>query len=158
MSYITLQIGADGAIFDAYLGVSRARQDALKAASQPVPNTIKVRALLDTGASCTCVHPSFPAALGLTPSGNAELYTVSTGDDPEEFDEYDVSLLVINPTATVAPVIHAFHAMPLYFSTIKMVGTKALEKLGCDVLVGRDILESCMFVYDGKNSTLLLAY
>jgi hypothetical protein len=66
--------------------------------------------------------------------------------------------MVINPTASVGPVIHAFHAMPLYFQTIKMVGTKALENLGCDVLVGRDILEGCLFVYDGKNSSLLLAY
>lgn len=43
---------------NAALGVSEARRQALTAAGQPVPPFVPIRALLDTGASVTCVDPT----------------------------------------------------------------------------------------------------
>ena len=59
MPHFTLQIGAQGAIMAALIGVSEGRRNALIAQSQALPALVPVSALVDTGASCTCISTSF---------------------------------------------------------------------------------------------------
>lgn len=56
-------------MLDAFVTVSAARSTAMTAAGIPVPGLQQIRALLDTGASCTCLDPTVIAALGISPTG-----------------------------------------------------------------------------------------
>src|SRR6266478_6074661 len=94
MPHFTLQIGPQGPMLDALVGVSQARRTALAAVGQPVPNPIRLRALVDTGASGTSVDPSITSALNLTPTGRVQVVTPSTGSTPHEADQYDVALII----------------------------------------------------------------
>src|SRR6266446_1508046 len=94
MSHFTLQMGLEGPVLNAYIGVSLARAEALTKANQAVPNPVGIRALVDTGASCTCVDPVVFLSLGLTPTGSIAMFTPSTGANPHQADQYDVSLAI----------------------------------------------------------------
>lgn len=129
------------------MGVSQARRRALEAAKQKVPANIAIRALVDTGATCTCIDPSVSAELGLKVTGKDAMNTASTGNEPYEANRYDASLIVRNPGDydLVKPNIPVSE-MPLF-------GT-----LGVHALIGRDVLEDCLLIYDGKNGFFTLAY
>lgn len=94
MPHFTIQISPNGALLNALIGVSQERENALKTANQDVPIFMPVRALIDTGASATCVDPSVLQNLRLTPTGNTTVNTPSTGNQPVSVDQYDVSLVV----------------------------------------------------------------
>jgi hypothetical protein len=132
----------------AFLTVSEARRDALLQASLPVPDAVRVSALVDTGASCTCVDPSFMAKLGLTPTGSVPVNTPSTGGTPHVAHQYDAGLIV--------PGALQDHT-PLIFPTIAIVSAELLVQ-GIDALIGRDILSNCVLNYNGTAGYFTLAY
>lgn len=146
MSYFTLQVTAAGPILSAYITVSEARAAALTEAGQPIPQPVLIRALVDTGASCTCVDPSVLATLNLTPTGSVSINTPSTGTTPHLADEYDVGLTIPDG------------ASPLFLQTIPVVASELLTSHGFHALIGRDILEHCLLVYNGKESFFSLAF
>lgn len=134
-------------MLDAYVGVSQARNTALQLAKQRIPTPEKIRALLDTGASCTCIDPSVLKALGIPPTGNVLLNTPSTGSEPHTANVYDVSLAI--PGAT---------SPPLFLHTIAIAETELLAKQGFHALIGRDVLENCVFHYNGPVKILTVSY
>lgn len=149
MPYITIQVSPQGLVCDAFVHVSKARREALLAAKQPVPPAQRIRALVDTGASCTCIDPSYATALGLTPKGaKVQIDTASTAGTPFEADQYDISLIILNPDPNDYPLIRP---------TIPASGMELLD-LGLDALIGRDVLSGCMLVYDGKNEQFSIVY
>src|SRR6266702_2828657 len=94
MPHFTLQLSTQGPLLDAVVRISHDRHLALTAAGLVVPNPVPIRALVDTGASATCVDPSVLTALSLSPTGNTSMITPSTGATPISVDQYDVSLSV----------------------------------------------------------------
>jgi hypothetical protein len=147
MSHFTLQIGPNGPLMDAFVAVSEARRNALTAAGQPIPNVIRIRALVDTGASGTCVDPSVPQGLGLTPTGSTSMVTPSTGATPHTADQYDVAIVV--PCA---------NAPPLVFQTVPVACVELLASQGFHALIGRDILNKCILHYNGTTALFTIAY
>lgn len=131
-------------MLSAVVGVSEAREGALKRTGQPIPPLVPIRALIDTGASCTCLDPSVVTALNLTPTGSVSVNTPSTGTTPHTADQYDVGLAI--PIGT-----------PLILRTIPVVASELLPQ-GFHALIGRDILEQCLFVYNGKDGFFTLAF
>jgi Aspartyl protease len=119
------------------IGVSEGRETALKAAGLPIPAVIRVSALLDTGASCTCVDPSVLAPLGLSTTGPAHIITPSTGAAPAVFDQFDVSLMIAGTMAQ--PILH--------LKTVPIVASP-LKHQGFDALLGRDVLKQCVLHYN----------
>ena len=73
MSHFTLPVSAGGPILDAFVGVSAARQMALEAVGQPVPALVRIRALVDAGATATCIDPTVPATLPTIPVAAVDL-------------------------------------------------------------------------------------
>lgn|SRR5579862_1457989 len=132
----------------ATIGVSEPRRAALHAAGQAIPKEIRVTALVDTGASCTCVDPSVMAALGLTPTGMVSIQTPSTGGTPHHADQYDVCLRIMTKIPADA----------LYRATIPVVASDLKTSQGFEVLLGRDILQECLLVYDGQRGVFSFAY
>ena len=102
----SLKIAIDhqrGAIIMVGVGVSMPRALALKKAGAPIPQVVPVRALIDTGASCTCVDPSVIAKLGINPTGNIPIHTPSTGGTPEMCNQFDIALVIATDTEMHVP-------------------------------------------------------
>ncbi|MEA2560620.1 MAG: hypothetical protein QOH06_2124 [Acidobacteriota bacterium] len=133
-------------MLSAFVAVSEAKLAALKAAEQPIPAPVPVRALVDTGASCTCIDPSVLSALNLTPTGNVSLNTASSGQTPHSADQYDVGFVIPNGNT------------PLFLRTIPVVATELLAAQGFHALLGRDILAHCILVYNGDMGFFTLAF
>lgn len=147
MPHFTLQVSSNGPVLTAVVAASQARAAALKAAGQPIPTPVPIRALIDTGASCTCVDPSVLKTLNLTPTGSVSVNTPSTGASPHTADQYDVALVIPPANGT-----------PLVFQTIPVVASELLAAQGYHALIGRDILDRCLFAYNGDAGLFTLAY
>lgn len=130
------------------VGVSEARAKALTVAGKPIPQPQAIRALVDTGASVTCVDPLVFAALGLTPTGNASMNTPSTGSTPHSTPTYDVSILIGGPPNTV----------PIQWGTVQVAATALYANQGFHALIGRNLLQSCILVYNGTMGFYTLAF
>jgi|SRR5882724_3465802 len=145
MPHLTLQISAGGPVLELYVGVSNPRSDALKAAGQPVPPPVMVRGLLDTGASCTGVDPAVLTGLGIASTGTTPLHTPSTTlSTPHIARQFDVSIILVHPL-----INRTFMAIPVIESQ--------LAHQGIQMLIGRDILNQCLFTYDGTAQSFCLA-
>jgi len=131
------------------IGVSQARQTALVAAHLPIPNPVQIIALVDTGASCTCIDPTVLQSLQLTPTGSTPMNTPSTGPAPHLANQYDVSIIIPGPGP----------GYPAFFShTVPVVESQLLSAQGFHALFGRDILQHCLFIYNGTTGMFTLAY
>ncbi len=128
--------------------ISHARQQVLESINQTVPDPQMVRALIDTGASISAVDPIALNALGLSPTGEADIHTPSTGSTPVRTPTYDVRIAIL-----------AGRAEDLHFISETLQVTAAdLTAQGIQVLIGRDILKSCTLFYNGAASTFTLSY
>ena len=133
---------------DLVLWTRRAAAQALIAQGRAVPTPQTIRALIDTGASRTAIHP---AALGLihsTASGTARVRRPGSQSAFRVVDLHDVRLAFAGastPLAVAAWVeIEAVAVMP--------------ADPGILALIGRDMLAHCQFVYDGWRGELILVY
>jgi len=141
-----------GPILDAYIGASQARIAALTTAKQPIPLMEKVRALLDTGASCTCVDSTVLSKLAIPATGTTSINSTTTGATPQVVNLYDVGILIpgaISPSGATSP--------PLFLNTVA-VAESPLLKHGFQALIGRDILAFCVFHYNGPLRSLTVSY
>jgi predicted aspartyl protease len=129
--------------------VSGARYQALVAANETIPPVQNVRALIDTGASGTCIDPMVFQALQLQPTGSTPVLTPSTGNAPVDADTYDVAISI--PAATPGQIGLVIHNMPV-------VASHLFAAQGFHALVGRDILRQCIFAYNGGSNLFTLAY
>jgi len=143
--HLTLPIGQGGPVLDIVIGVSQARQNALTANKQPVPPSVRIRGLVDTGASCTCVDPSILASLQLSPTGTTTMHTPSTGASPGTANLYDASIVLVHPQLSLT-----------FFN--QAVAESVLAVQGIHALIGRDILAKCLLTYDGQSKLFILAF
>jgi hypothetical protein len=144
-------MGPDGPVVNAYIGVSLARFAALTDDGQEPPPPILIHALIDTGASCSCIEPSILEALHLTPIGQVPTYTPSTGSLPHPCDQYDISLFIPGATAATTP----FQRPNLL---VIAANKDSLHPQGIQGLIGRDVLEHCLLQYNGATGSFTLAY
>lgn len=130
------------------VAVSQARREALAAAGHEVPAPSSVRALVDTGASCTCVDPAVLKALDLSARGSVSVHTPSTGSALHQADEYDVSLII--PGAGT-------HHVPLTIDAVPVIAAD-LAIQGIHAIIGRDVLRDCILIYNGTVGEFTLAF
>lgn len=149
MPHFTLQITPQGCLLTALVGVRDARKAALILSGAAVPQVVKVRALVDTGASNTCVDPSVLQGLGLSATGKVSVNTPSTGSQLHEADQYDISLIIPGAIATHAP---------LSIGNLAVICAELLQQQGYHALIGRDILARCIFAYNSQVGLFTLAY
>ena len=152
MSHFTLGNSPQGPIVNAFISVSEARENALKEAELPVPDWVRIRGLIDTGASITCIDPTVLInSLALSPRGNTSVFTPSTGAKSVSKDLYDIGLWI--PPGKEGESEYWF-----IIRTMAVICTDLREGLGCDALIGRDMLERRLFVYNGGTQQFSLAY
>lgn len=147
MPHFSLTFTQGAPIVNMIVGVSGARYQALLAAGQTVPPLQNVRALIDTGASGTCIDPMIFQALELQPTGSIPVLTPSTGNMPVDADTYDAGISIPNgPQAALV-----IHNMPV-------VASELFAAQGFHVLLGRDILQQCVLTYNGAIGLFTFAY
>ena len=147
MPILTLPLEIGGAIIDVCFEVSGPRREALEKASLEIPAPIMVRALVDTGASCTCLDPAAIRKLELAPSGTVSLHTPSTGSKPHVCNQFDVAVGIVMDDNRV-------HLSSLIIPVIE----SDLNVLGFQALLGRDVLDQGILVYNGHHRLLTLAF
>jgi len=112
----------------------------LGAAGQPVPTPFVGNAMVDTGAGITCVDRSVAVALGLQPVGTTHL-AGAVGQGPRNL--YAVRIVLwggqLNVDATGA-------------------AEADLGAFGIHALLGRDVLDKMLFIYDGTQGEFTLSY
>jgi len=143
------QSGSMGAIVHARVGVSAPKKEALIKANQAVPNVFQIRALIDTGASGTCLDPMVLTALALEPTGKATVNTPTTGDRPEIKDQYDISLMIPGALATTPPLV---------IDNLAVISAELFAQQRFHALLGMDVLGMCLFVLNGQTRQFSLSY
>jgi len=106
-----------------------------------------VRALVDTGAGRSFVAAGVLEDLRLISFDIVAVHTASTGErHPEVMPLYlvDLSLSGDQPG--------------LLARNLRVVGSDKLTGLQVDMLLGRDVLDRCLLIYDGANRRFSLAY
>lgn len=141
-------IRAGGAFVTIQVGVSKPRARLLAARGVKAPDFIWANALIDTGASCTCVDKAILAELGMPPSGKARVHTSSTAGRPTELDIYDTELRITLPPGS----IKIFPAIPVIATQL------ASHDKTVEALIGRDVLNSCLMIFDGEASQFSLSF
>ena len=102
---------------------------------------------MDTGASDTVVDAAFLAPLGLAPTGTIMCHTPSTGPVPQPFNQYDVAIFIPGPSAGNGWYIPALPVME-----------SDLSAQGIQGLIGRNLLDRAVLVYNGPSNNFVLAY
>ena len=93
------------------------------------------------------MDPSVLAGLSLTPTGSVIVNTPSTGATPHQADQFDIALIIPPPSG-----------VPLVFQAIPVVSSELLAAQGFHALIGRDILDRCLFAYNGDLKLFTLAF
>lgn len=148
MPHFTLNLEPNGPIVNAAVFVSAGRRAALESAGQPIPQPRIVRALVDTGASFTSVEPQVLQNLNLTPTGTIEIVTPSTGDQTHTTETYDVDFAI-----GAAP-----GESPLVIPNLRIAASQLFLRQGIHALLGRDVLNRCILVYNGSVNSFSLCF
>jgi hypothetical protein len=148
MPKLTRAIIADGALVDVQVGWSAGRSRQLRATLKPVPPAISARAILDTGAEMTRIDVTIVRALGLTIGGTV-LANLPAHGGLIGAGRYEASTFVVHPSGSTKDNL----AIP-DLSVLEL----SLASLGYEVILGRDVLARCRFLYDGPANQFELEY
>ena len=147
MPILTFPITSDGAFARVIIGVSAPRIVVLGQAGINVPPAVIAHGLIDTGASCTCIDSTVLRKLQLEPSGTTQMVTPSTGEKPHLCNQFDVAFALVMDSNQV-------HLS----SDIIPVVESDLVSQGFEVLIGRDVLDQGILIYDGCRRQIALAF
>jgi hypothetical protein len=139
------KLDRDGAVVNVLVAISAAKEAFLKQQGHPVPAPFATTALIDSGASQTVVAPFVVAYLKLAQTGTAEVLVVSkSGAAAEEsFPVYDLAV--------------SLQAHPGFSRKVEAVSAWPATS-GVSLLIGRDILDQCRFLFDGVKRRFTLWY
>ena len=118
---------------------------AMKAAGAKPAMPMLVKALIDTGASCSALDISLVRGLGLIFREAVRIHTPSSGPERHLCNQYDASLAIGGKTD-----------QPL--ERTLFVIESDLESQGIYALIGLDILADCAFVSDGPSGRFSLSW
>ena len=145
MPYLRAPIGGDGPVIDLRVWVDRAEAHAMIAQGMVIPPAQTVRALIDTGADLSAVHPLVLTQLGVPSTGAVRIRRPGSGQTYRSAPLFDTRL--------------AFGGVQMgaVWISLSIVGIVPSTP-GVLAIIGRDLLRSCLFQYDGFRSEFLLLY
>jgi hypothetical protein len=144
MPLLSGPLTADGPVIEVIVGMTAAEARQRRSAGQTAPPSLTLRALIDTGASQTCIDTGSAQALALTSTGSGSFLIPSLGG-PLTLHQYEVSLTLLHPQASFT------------LFTLPVVAA-VLAPQGIEVLIGRDMLNRCLYVHDGQAGTWTLGF
>jgi hypothetical protein len=147
MPILTLRFDQGRPVVDLYVATSAAETARLRQEGFEVPAPQTITALVDTGASKTKVATAvLVGALRMQPVGKVDEHTASTGKVPVERNVYAVYLGVIG------------FANGVLAYDLPVSEAQDLSGLGVQALLGRDVLDHCLLVYQGPERGATLAF
>ena len=146
MPRIRVPIGSDGPIIDLKIWAARAAAHSLVAQGAAVPSPQIIRALIDTGADRTAIHPNALALVSSSPGGTILVRRPGSGVSGRRVNLHDLRLAFGG--ALVSPMRRPWVA-------IEAVAVAPADP-GILALIGREMLAHCRFVYDGLKGVLAL--
>ncbi len=151
MDSIRGPITSEGALVDIQVGLSAPVVQGLRASGRPVLQALNARALIDPGAEVTCLDPQILTPLA---AAGAALQRVVFANLPSlgglvASPMYAVSLTVVHPSGTARANL-TVRNLPVLEQPLGLLGYQAL--------LGRDVLERCLVVYDGPGRCFTLAF
>ena len=109
--------------------------------SREIPQPVAGHALIDTGASSTSIDESTVQSLGLFPVGEGIISSAS--HEQSAAKKYNLNIFISQSNLT----LNAYGAFGL-----------PLRKQGIVALIGRDLLQNCIFLYNGPIGAYILTY
>lgn len=137
-------LSAAGPVFQVQVEVPQALAAFLSEKGKEIPAPQPGWALIDTGATRTCVDKDVLAKLGVQPTG-----TVKTGTAAGQVEQ------LLYPAKLNFPVA----GFQIEFGSVIAVDLRGQTIAGANVLVlvGRDVLARCLLVYNGSAGMFSLA-
>ena len=137
-----------GAVVATRFSLIRADAAALRRAGNPVPPPADILALTDTGAEVTCITPGVARRLGAVPTVIA-LANVPAAGGFGPTVRYELDFALPHPSDPAVP--------PLDIPILEVLQVD-LTGFGCEAVLGRDVLASCVLIYDGTAGAYTLSY
>jgi hypothetical protein len=147
MPHLDVPIGPNGPIIEVRLSVGPENAAKLAAAGLPIPRPISVPGLVDTGAEVTAIQLSLAEWMGVPVWSLLETRSSVLGHEARLAAVYRIQM-------TFGPLEAPD---PPKWRTIGAVGVSVVSP-GATVLIGRDLLATCRFTYDGRKSRLMISY
>jgi hypothetical protein len=133
---------------DVLIGVSPNREAACRRVGFPVPPRVALRAVIDTGSYVTGLTPAAFRALGIQPFRYVPVRTPSTRPgSPHLCDQYDVSLALL-----------AGGSVYSFGSDHAIASDDFTPQEDVQGILGRDVLDRCVFTYYGPHRYFTLAF
>lgn len=129
----------NGPICSVVLKPSDPTTEKLKIEKNKIPS-IKVLALIDTGASSTAISQKVVDKLNLFPRGTAKVYTSNKASEIRH--EFDVALEFDSDS---------------YLPILKVLSAN-LQDHSIDCLIGRDVLQYGLLIYNGVEKQVTLSF
>lgn len=129
-----------GPVVQVSVTVGQAIAEQLLQRGEAVPEPVAGLALIDTGASVTCIDEPTALAMGLVAIDVASMASASEASSERG----------------VYPIAVEITAVPLRIDAPRSVGA-ALASQGLLLLIGRDVLRNCLLVYNGSTGQFSLA-
>lgn len=134
-----------GAILPVEVDIPKALFDLLTAKKQSTPSAIPGVALIDTGATKSCVDHLVLSGLGIKPIGLVKIGTAKGATQCQIF-----------------PARLRFPSLRLVVDFSSMAGVnlrgQVIQGTPLIALVGRDVLARCLFIYSGPNGYYTLSF
>ena len=147
MPSITRSVVAGGLLVNVLVAVNEARRGNLERLGMPVPMPVRLTAMIDTGASISGFDLAIFPSLGLiAPNDFQEVITCSAVDKPHEAPAHYADVMLIGAAGDKV------------FSDLRVLGFEFRDSEGYRGLIGRDILDQCHLVYDGRAGRFTLTF
>jgi predicted aspartyl protease len=141
-------ITEEGGLVRVSIGWSSTAARNLRLARRAVPIRLEAKALIDTGAEVTCLDPKLIEDLGLPYEGPV-LANVPAMDGVSFASHYDASLSILHPSGRQRD-----HFVITDIPVLEL----SLHVLDYQMIIGRDVLKECMFLYNGVGRRFCLKY
>jgi hypothetical protein len=143
---IALPVLRNGLLIDVRVGISAPRQAWLWKKGLQHPPPVRAEFVIDTGADRTMVNDRILLNLGLQPTESTRVLTSSSAGKPETCDVYDISLEMRGKGNA------AWRS-----SSLAVLG-RHLPNDSIEGMIGRDILDRMVLVYDGPQRMFRLHF
>ena len=140
-------IGLDGPIIDVRMTIGPEHEEARASVGLPVLPAFSVAGLLDTGAQRTAIQQVLAEGMGLPVHDWVTLRSSVLGTDEREAPVYVLRMTFGALGSSDPPKWRIVHA----------VGVSVVSP-GATVMIGRDMLATCRFTYDGRKRRLMMSY
>lgn len=148
MPSITLGVSQAGPTVNILLGPSTLLADAMRAAGLVPPANVMALFLVDTVASHTVVDANVIRPLGLNPTGTVMCHTPSTAGTAVPMYQYDLMIYVPS---------QGERTLGWYIDSIPVTAS-SFDGQSISGLIGRDILDRGLLIYNGAAGQFTLSY